>query len=236
MFEVWLALPSANPLKAAMTAVTWKAMGYRTAFLLNGPARDMKLDADLVVRCDYPGWGNAINRLCALIDAPIVVGAGDDMLPDMNIKAGEIARAFVDRFPDLVGVMQPTGDRWGEGTSGTVGALADRICGSPWLGRGFIERWNGGRGPFWSEYFHFYADEELKEVTAARGYLWQRRDLTHHHDHCTRPGGGRGARPAYMSEAQRRWAEDKALFAKRKADGFPGAWLQVPKPAGGAAV
>jgi hypothetical protein len=228
--EVWAVLPSANPAKAAATAKAWAARGYRTAFLLNGPAVDAPLEADLVVRdATYPGWGNSINRLARLVDAPIVVGIGDDMLPDATLTAGEIAAQFIDRFPDTFGVMQPTGDRWGDGPKG---ALSDRICGSPWLGRAFIERWNGGLGAFWPEYFHFYCDEELHDVTLAAGLLWQRRDLTHHHDHWMRPGGT-GKRPAYMTTAHQRWEADKRLFESRKASGFPGHQAKI---AGGVEV
>lgn len=217
--EIWIALPSANPKKAAATSTAWAARGYRTAFLLNGPAEHVPLTADLIVREPvYRGWGNSINHLCTLIDAPIVVGIGDDMLPDPTLTAQQIGEQFIERFPDTFGVMQPTGDRWGDGKNG---ALADRICGSPWLGRAFIDSWNGGRGPFWPEYFHFYCDEELHDVTLAAGILWQRRDLTHHHDHWMRPGNS-GARPVYMKTAADRWTLDKQVFHSRKAAGFPG--------------
>lgn len=228
--EIWIALPSANPAKAKATVAAWSSRGYRTAFLLNGPAFDAPLDADLVVRESvYRGWGNSINHLATLIDAPIVVGIGDDMLPDPNLDAQTIGRQFIGRFPDTFGVMQPTGDRWGEGKNG---ALSDRICGSPWMGRAFIERWNGGKGPFWSEYYHFYADEEMHDVTLAAGILWQRRDLAHHHEHWMRPGGS-GKRPEYMTTAHQRWNEDKAVFQRRKAAGFPG---HQAKAAGGVAA
>lgn len=228
--EIWIALPSANPAKAAATQQAWSSRGYRTAFLLNGPAEHAPLAADLIVREPvYRGWGNSINHLATLIDAPIIVGIGDDMLPDPNLTAGEIGRQFLDRFPDTMGVMQPTGDRWGESSKG---ALADRICGSPWLGRAFIERWNGGRGPFWPEYFHFFGDEELHDVALAAGLLWQRRDLSHHHDHWMRPGGS-GRRPTYMTTAAERWSADQAVFNRRKAAGFPG---HHAKAAGGVEV
>ena len=98
-------------------------------------------------------------------------------------------------------------------------AAADRICGSPWLGRTYIERANGGRGPLWEGYRHCYADEELHDVALRDGLLWQRRDLNQHHDHWQRRGI---PRPAYLAHVQKQWRSDRALFEERKAAGFPG--------------
>ena len=45
------------------------------------------------------------------------------------------------------GVMQPTGDRWGE-RNGI--ATIDRIAGSPWMGREFCRRMYHGSGPMYN--------------------------------------------------------------------------------------
>ena len=98
-------------------------------------------------------------------------------------------------------------------------AMIDRICGSPWIGREFALRINGGKGPWWPEYRHNWADEELQCVAKSLGVLWQRRDLTHYHDHARRNGGK-------WQEHQRWFDADytrmKPLFDQRKRDGFPG--------------
>jgi len=86
------------------------------------------------------------------------------------------------------------------------------------MGSDFIRRWNGGLGPFREEYWHSYADEELREVTIGR-YLWQRRDLTHLHEHHLRHGK---PEPDYMKESYRRFQADGAIFRQRKVQGFPG--------------
>ena len=102
--------------------------------------------------------------------------------------------AFIRRF-ETFGVMQATGDRWGENEPWAraqfpdAPAYIDRICGSPWIGREFARRMNQGKGPFWREYFHMFADEELQCVAQRLGVLWQRRDLTHHHEHPRRSAG-----------------------------------------------
>lgn len=219
--DVWVCLPSANPEAARAATTRWHKMGYKVALLLNGCAAGAEVpDADFLCSWStYPGWGNAINylaRTARLADARVVVGAGDDMYPDPNIRAHAIATQFVERFPDLIGVMQPTGDRWGDSPTGVI---SERICGSPWMGRNFIDLWNCGRGPFWSEYYHFYADEEMHDVTLAEGILWQRKDLTHHHEHWSRNGT---PRPDYMAPVFARYGKDKVVFDRRKASGFPG--------------
>jgi hypothetical protein len=95
---------------------------------------------------------------------------------------------------------------------------AERICGSPWLGREFVLRWNGGAGVFCERMFHFFADELLKRQTEACGRLWQRKDLTHFHRHPTRMGI---TPPPYMVEAQKRWGQDEAVFREFERAGFP---------------
>ena len=126
------------------------------------------------------------------------------------------------------GIMQPTGDRWGSDEPWarqmhpTQPAYIDRICGSPWIGREYARRINGGKGPFWEEYGHMFADEEMQNVALNYGVLWQRPDLTHFHDHCKRDGVDRT--PAFLVEAYspQHWEKNKAVFTRRKAAGFPG--------------
>jgi len=151
------------------------------------------------------------------------------------------------KFWTTFGVMQPTGDRWMEGPCTTCGgmgsvgiplqscpdcngrcrsAIIDRICGSPWLGREFCRRVNGGTGPLHEGYFHNFADEELQYVARKLGVLWQRRDLVQLHQHWARPRGDWADAPpwakAINDPIQSDWERSKALFAERKAAGFPG--------------
>lgn len=142
-------------------------------------------------------WREALD---VLIDAPAV----------------KLSREQVATF----GVMQPTGDRWGD----KQGAYADRVCGSPWIGREFALRINQGRGPLWPEYFHMYEDEELFEVASKCGVLWQRPDLIHLHRHWARERGKSEDMPEFLKRAnsQEEWRKAKTLFDQRKAAGFPG--------------
>lgn len=192
-----------------------------------------------------------------------VIG-GDDVQPDLNHSAEEIAASCSGYFRGLYdgadrhflrytrginteegweqlsdvaetfGVMQPTGDRWGESPNHVRpdmrGAYIDRVCGSAWLGREFCKRVNGGNGPLWPEYKHMWVDEELQHVATKLGVLWQRRDLTQLHDHAARkreyshdtdcPPHAR--KWTIGEEGRAHWKEAEKLFFTRRDAGFPG--------------
>jgi len=159
------------------------------------------------------------------------------------------------------GVMQPTGDRWGEHetvnnhafvppdprTCGEpsfaqlcvrcwlpadhakhlLGAYIDRVAGSPWIGREFARRVYRGNGPFWPEFYHMFDDEHLQCVATKLGVFWQRRDLTHLHEHWGRPREGErlgqaSRMPDFLVTANSRanWDRSKAIFERLKAGGF----------------
>ncbi len=209
--NVVYAIPTADAAKAAITLAAWRAMGYLTAAAIDPGAPS--LDADLVLPLDeYRGYADACNCLTAVLsDADVIVFGGDDVFPDPSKDADEIAREFRDYFPDLCGVMQPTGDPFG---------AHHECCQSPWVGRGFIERTYGGNGPFWPGYLHFYADTELHDVAARMGRLWKRSDIVQFHDNWQRSGNR--PRPPYLEKAASDNANAKRLFTQRKAAGFPG--------------
>lgn len=187
-------------------------------------------------------------------EAEWIVTGGDDILPDPMKTAEEIARECSDHFwlqsfavptpgvdrsvyfqtferdfrkRALFGVMQATGDRWGEDDPYAKikwpdrPAYIDRVCGSPFMGREFCRRMYGGDGPLYHGYRHMFEDEELQAVAERLGVLWQRRDLTHHHQHYARQGK---PCPEFLKEVsgQKHWAESQLLFTQRQAAGFPG--------------
>jgi hypothetical protein len=129
----------------------------------------------------------------------------------VNLLGGQ-----ANKVPETFGVMQPTGDRW----SDHLGVIIERICGSPFLGREFCRRINQGEGPFWREYRHNWADEELQLVAQKLGVLWQRPDLIHLHRHSLRHPGGQWA--PHQQGFSRDYREFQPLFNARKAAGFPG--------------
>jgi len=204
--RVWYAIPSANPARAQSCLAKWRARGYKTAVFLDAGVGGV--DADLVVSAEYPGYFAAVNLLAHEIgeQADILVTGGDDIFPDERHTAVEIGREFYARFPDGFGVMQPIGDP----LPGT-----DRICGSPWLGRGWLTRAYGGAGPLHPNYIAFFGDEELHHVAKLHGCLWQRPDLVQHHAHYSREGGP--PIESYQMGNQRYWAADGALCAQRRA-------------------
>lgn len=239
----------------------WRRMGYKVAlwrdhiyapdsgaFAINCAEIPSDFHCDLlIVAAKYPGYYAAANGLVDQVflkdqTCDWVVCAADDMDPDASKPADEIAWECSVNFgtrhdlaapltPGTFGVMQPTGDRWGEhepwakAQHPTRPAYADRICGSPWIGREFARRVNLGKGPWWPEYLHMFGDEELLNVAEKLGVLWQRRDVIHYHDHCRRDGVART--PAFLTEAYgpAHWTKYQELFARRKMAGFPGSEL-----------
>lgn len=209
--------PSCNIVRAKTALDRWRARGYLVGVWVEEklalPPREEFAPDILVVAPSYPGYWQAANHLIKLADragAEIVIPIGDDMDPDPKQDAQEIARRFRDRFPDGFGVMQPTGDDL-DGT--------ERICGSPWLGFGWVRRAYGGTCALWPEYFHFFGDEELFNVAQHLGVLEQWKDVTQHHYHWV---GGRAEMTGYQKDnSDRWWGHDKEIFLRRRAAGFP---------------
>lgn len=240
--SVWFAIPSARP--NGGTIPLWRERGYKIA-VVRDEAQALPYDVDIFESfLPYPGYAVSVNWLVQYIlkadpQAEWIVTGGDDVEPDKNHTPEEIARECskhfrdyhsrrvslrsdqVDGNMDTFGVMQPTGDRWANGS-------IDRICGSPWIGRAFCERMYGGNGPLFHGYRHMHVDEELFEVSRMLGVLWQRPDLIHLHQHWMRATWPRPAKladcPDFLKEANstRHWNESKALFQSRQRAGFPG--------------
>jgi len=163
---------------------------------------------------EWQGYATEVNTLLRQVPGPVAVAAANDLYPDTRFTAQEIAAEYVRRFPGRDGIMQPTGDDWQD----SQGRVCERICGSPWIGRAWIERANAGRGAFWPGYYHYFADEEMLYVARQQGKLWQEPFLCQRHNHWHRTGD---PRPDYMVEKERRWEQDKSLFISRRDEGFP---------------
>lgn len=241
--SVWLTIPSARPpAEAEKCLALWRKQGYRIALWRDMPAWDAPSDPPcelMLVEPMYPGYAEAVNRLISQVmaldpHAEWFVTGGDDVEPDLNHTADEIAGQCSGYFRGLYdgsdrhhratfGVMQPTGDRFANGS-------IDRIAGSPWIGREFARRMYGGNGPYWHEYTHMFVDEEIQCVAEKYGVFWQRRDLIHLHHHFQRESVALNSpaidkpRPAFLNEANspEHWKKYQAIFKARKAAGFPG--------------
>ena len=241
--SVWFCLPSKREYYAG-TLEAWRDMGYKVAIIRE--AKDGQAPVDLVLNTSrYQGWARSTNLVIGAVmaarsDAQWFVGGGDDYMPDPNKRAIEIAGECDEHFIKLwdhredcppsgaianhsFGVMQPTGDRWGEKNGE---AIIDRIAGSPWLGREFCRRMYHGAGPLYNGYFHNFADEELQCVAQKLDVFWRRRDVNQEHRHWARPRGSWDDAPEWAHAINHPvtsdWERSKALFAKRKAAGFPG--------------
>jgi hypothetical protein len=264
--SVWLTIPSKRP--DGGTVHLWQTRGYKVALWIDTDleAEGGKHGDALLIIGNYPGYAQAVNALIAAVMridpfAEWFIAAGDDVEPDMtkdpevisieckchfynNLMPAENNGRCMgpDRlYTETLGVMQPTGDRWGDNERSRQRfgkdreAYADRVCGSPWIGREFAKRINQGCGPLWPEYFHMFEDEELFNVATKYGLLWQRRDLTHLHKHWGRgPIGNDNAMvnlethmPDFLKRANsaEEWYKAMKLHQRRQAEGYPGSEL-----------
>ncbi len=271
--SVWIVCPSARPVEHVREwAAAWRDRGYHVAILRNMLTPGVTPfptiisgETDVVLeRFEYLGYAKAVNEIVTYVmennaDAEWFIAAGDDIFPDPNKTAEEIAREcrsiffsinyrrVMERgdvqeiskaqqlgFPqafETFGVMQPTGDRWGEDPNAANpkhrSPYIDRVCGSAWIGREFARRINQGKGPLWPEYFHMSVDRELQGVALKYGVLWQRPDLTHLHQHWGRPKPGEKMghainMPEFLRKANEGMTESERLCDQRERDGFPG--------------
>lgn len=248
--SVWLCIPSARPVAEVNARMDkWRKMGYKIGLWRDHP-QGCRSEAPV---CDhfccsmtYPGYATVVNRLISIVlhidpACDWIVTGGDDVDPDLSKTADQIAREcsalfghkfYPDHLPveregplSTFGVMQPTGDRWGD----KQGAYIDRVAGSPWIGREFARRMYGGKGPYFDGWQHMGVDEELQAVATKLGVFWQRPDLIHYHDHWGRPKAGqrlghRDNMPKFLEQANSPevWTAYKKLFAERQAEGVPG--------------
>jgi hypothetical protein len=229
---VWYCIPSARPVGAAAVCFErWRERGYRTACLRDegdGALRS-ELGVDLMVmqpRGAYRGYAASLNALCALVlrydpQCQIIVAGGDDMRPDPNYMARDIAEQFLAHFKGTLGVLQPTGDAWPQDRDASGRNGVERIAGSPWLGRAWCERAYLGRGPEFPGYYHSFNDEELQLVAERAGLFWQRPDLVHYHEHWAREAGWGAEPPDHWKPVRAAWERDKTLFTARATAGFP---------------
>ncbi len=255
--SVWFAVPSIRP--NGGTIPIWRERGYKVAVLRQGDMLDVEMQYPV---SEYKGWAPSVNLLAKWVilndpSAEWIVTGGDDYEPDMEHSPEEIAEQCNNHFLLLpcvkgwgnpaklveglwapkeptFGVMQPTGDRWGDTPASRKqygehrGAYIDRIAGSPWMGREWCKRAYQGNGPMFGGYKHMYADEELKEVAEKLGVYWARRDIGQLHKHWGRKPGDEFAQmsdcPDFLLPVNtpQHWHESQKLFTERKMAGWPG--------------
>lgn len=217
--SVWFCIPSARPAAEANKALqAWRGRGYKICLWRDNPEPAI-CDAEL--RGPYPGYPSAINACADWVmksdpDCNWIVSGGDDTLPDPK-DPDDIADECTLYFGGTFGVMQPTGDRWGNGS-------IDRIAGSPWMGREWCLRGNQGLGPQYPGFGHMYSDQCLTEVCEMLGIYWRRPDLIHYHGHFSRNGESvvSAEPPPHLVKwnTPEHWEQSKRLYESLKADGF----------------
>lgn len=215
--NVYVLMPTAQKAHVPEVLGKWRDMGYKIGLFCDPGF--VKVQHDMLIQMPYPGVWKAWNMLAKAAfanNADVVVLAGDDMLPDPIRSAQVLAVEYLERFPTGFGIMQPTGDTQGEKIGEQYNA--GRICGSPWFGKRWCLDGYGGEGPVNGNYTAFYADEELQIIASGLGRLWQRPEVSQLHLHWS---WGHLPKQEYHDRNQKHWEADKALFDKRKVEGFP---------------
>lgn len=209
--SVWAVWPTVHFARSRAMVKKWHAQGYKVAILVNPPFPTAMLGADkIITQKEWRGFPTAANMLCHGVPGDVIAVVGDDVYPDPNKTAQEIGADFVKKFPDLFGVMQPTGDAF---------ASVNTCAVSPWVGRKFITDAYAGRGPYCSDYFHYFTDYELQLVATKLGAFYQRKDIVQFHDHWQREV--EPVRPPHLTKAYIHWRDDERIFKNRKSIGFP---------------
>ena len=207
--NVLAAWPSVDVIEANDTAAVWKAQGYGTAVLVDYSC-DEQQHIDQLFHIDkWKGFPYAANYLCKKTNYDIIIIAGNDLTPDLSHTAQELGSEFINYFNGTMGLMHPTGDRYG---------LIDDASICPWIGREYAARMPG---PYNEDYYHYFCDGELQDVAKLQGVFWQRPDLIQYHDHWAREGQ---VRPDHLKPANERHTADKVTYETRKAANFPGAF------------
>jgi hypothetical protein len=235
MREVYVCVPTALKAHVPEQLKKWANQGYKIALFVDpGPVDLGDIPIALLMMGTYPGIWRAWNALAKAVmacGADVAVLIGDDMDPDPNKNAQELAEEYLARFPEGFGVMQPCGDPQGMGLDTNSASkesvpAAARICGSPWVGRGWVHRAYWGEGPVNGNYWAFYSDEEMKLVAERRGLLWMRPDVSQFHRHWS---WQHMPKQPYHERNQKRWEADKALFESRR-PGLDGELIFLREP------
>lgn len=220
--SVWVLIPSIRPAAQAHPVITqWAAMGYKVA--LYRPTTD--IECNYLLREDtsveHIGWGNSINILARHVlvfdfGCNWFVAGADDVEPDPQFAPEIIAASCVKHFCGSFGVMQPTGDRWGNGA-------VDTAATSPWIGREFALNMYGGLGPMFAGYHYYFADTELQAVSQAKGCFWQCPDLIQTH----LGWRGKATRTKTTNKTIKEYNKAAQLYEEREERGFPGSEIRL---------
>ena len=212
--NTFVCFPNSNFEEGRKCLWRWKSLGYDTLVLFDSKSLKDDDPQDLidegvlnefVIVDEYKGWYvscNWLNQIAIDKQADWIINIGADMDPDPSKSAESIAKECRTHFNGTYGVMQPTADDFD--TRNGLRA-AERICGSPWLGRQFIQSCRDCKA--WDETpFHFFGDERLRDELIKDDLLWQRSDLCHLHRHPSRE------KRAYAPGHTTSWNDDKNWF------------------------
>jgi hypothetical protein len=207
--------PSARPPAEADPVLSaWRAKGYRLSVFRDAGAAATV--SDVLLSGEYRGYAATLNLLAAEAmkdpGCDWMIAGNDDLMPDATHTPEQIADECLSHFGNTFAVMQCTGDRYGA-------ILTAQAITHPWMGREWVRRINGGRGPLWPGFYHFFEDACHRDVALKYGRLWERPDLCQYHDHWQRKNM---ERPGHLTKAAAAWQASHDLYESLRAAGYPG--------------
>lgn len=213
--NIWVSMVSGNAELAETNGQKWKDAGFKLfADIEHGKVRC----ADLTVIRTYDGHPRSSNQAiadCIELGADIVLNVNDDMFP-INLTTTDLIKAWAFAFGEsTLGVMQCAGDMWG-------GMAWAAVC--PAVGRDYAKRINGGKGLYWHEYDHYFADQEIRDVAMRCEKYVQHPTLMIYHDHHTR-GGRDGLSEMNREHTRAKHEHDRRIYEARRSANFPGSEL-----------
>ena len=130
---MWVTIPSARPVaEVAKWAAAWHERGYKIALWREGSTAQISVPGLIIMDSYYyPGYARAVNWLVGAVsryyaDAEWFIAAGDDVFPDPNHTADEIA---LTRFSAAAEGMRVGKISGAVGAFGHIGPQAEeRIC------------------------------------------------------------------------------------------------------------
>ena len=206
---IFVAWPTNNIARSNETAKAWAGLRYQVAVATELPIPPKDICAHRVFNfTKYDGYYRSMNTVCQWLvremKADIVVCAGDGIMPDTRYPAWGLGGMFVQKFPNGLGIMQAIGHRWqadrGPGQYNFHDwPSTERRCESPWIGREFILRAYGGRGPYSDAYAQYYGDAELHDVAQKMGVLWRNENVAQRSIHWSQVGGPEGTEAQHQN-------------------------------------
>lgn len=210
MNGMWAIFPSGNSDAAQACADAWLLAGWNVSVMVDADQKPVECEKLLTTE-KYLGIAWAWNQIMAALpdDVYAVAFINDDMFPK-PCAANDVRSAFMEKFNGYDGVIQPTAIR----------VESMQWCSpSPIAGGWYLRRFRG-RAAWHEGYFHYFCDQEFRNVAEKFNRYAEVEELGIEHRHHA-SGYADTLPPEKRGRMTAAWVESYRLYEKRKAEGFP---------------